>query len=174
VQFVYTIDPAVLPNVTAEREAYNASLPPDGAPGSSGSSRAVASNEAFLSLQLDELLRAWIGKHKLLPPAPPPPDPGAVPQSCTRKQGLKALARADEPDVGMAAPVFEADIQAVINAMPETTAAERLRKYDMQVEFRDAPTWRKGNVFFESMVTAMRITPEQRDALLKKAATFQE
>lgn len=160
-QVTYTIDAAVVPNVTAERNAYNAARAAD-APN-------IATDSAFIVAQLDALLRGWVKKHGLLPP-PPPSDP--VWWTVTRKQGLKALARATEPDVGLAAPIYEADIQAKIDAMPQTTAAEKLARYDMQVEFRDALTWKRGNPFFENMVAAMGITAAQRDALLQKAATF--
>lgn len=164
-QVVYNIDPAVLPNVTAERAEYNASR--------AASEPNIDTDAAFIVAQLDAMLGAWVRKHGKLPPPPPPPDPNAW-HTVTRKQGLKALARANEPDVGMAAPIYEADIQAKIDAMPSTTAAEKLAKYDMNTEFRNAATWRRGNPFFEQMVAAMGINATQRDALLKKAYTFQE
>lgn len=173
-QVVHTIDDAVAPNITAAREEHNANLPPaQNAAPNSPSPNAIATNEAFMKFKLDELVRGWIGQYKLLPPAPPPADPNVVPDVVTRKQGLKALAVGDTV-AGLAAPIFEADIWARINAMPETTTEERLKKYYMQVEFRDAPTWRRGNEYFETMVAAMGITPAQRDQLLKHAATFRD
>ena len=171
----HTIDDAVLPNVTAEREAYNAALPadPNAAPGASNP-QAFATNEAFLKFQVDELVRGYMARHKRLPAPPPAPDPNAVPDVVTKKQGLKALARADLPEIGLPAPIYEADIVARIEAMPETTAEERLAKNDMRIEYGDAQTWRRGNPFFETMVTAMGISAETRDKLLKLAATFVE
>lgn len=168
-QFTHQVDDAVLPNVTAAREEYNATL--SGGPPGGPSPQAIATDAAFLQYQLGELVRGFVKKYGLLPP-PPVVDITPAWYVVTRKQGLKALARADT--VGLAAPIYEADITARINAMPETTAAEKLAKYDMQVEFRDAQTWRRGNPFFEAMVQAMGMTAEQRDALLQLAATFQE
>lgn len=165
-QVVYLIDQAVVPNVTAERAEYNAGRAP-GEPN-------IDTDEAFVVMRMNRMLREWVQKHGKLPPQPPAPDPTPEWHVVTRKQGLKALARANEPDVGLAAPIYEADIQAKIDAMPSTTDADKLAKYDMQVEFRDAPTWRRGNQFFESMVMAMNITPAQRDALLQLAYSFQE
>lgn len=169
-QFTNQIDDALEPNITAAREAYNATLG-GAAPGGGLSPQAISTNEEFLRHDQNERIREWVKKFGLLPPAPPvnADPPWYV---VTRKQGLKALARADT--VGLPAPIYEVDIQARITAMPETTAVERLAKYDMQVEFRDAQTWRRGNPFFEQMVAAMGITPEQRDALLQLAYTFQE
>lgn len=166
-QFTHTVDPAVLPNVTAAREEHNAGLA--GGPPGGPSPQAIATDEAFLSFKLDELVRGFVKKFGLLPPQA---DPALAWHVVTRKQGLKALARADT--VGLAAPIYEADIQAVINGMPEVTAPEKLSKYDTQVEFRDAQTWRRGNPFFETMVAAMGITPAQRDALLQLAFSFRE
>lgn len=168
-QFTHLVDDAVLPNVTAAREKHNASL--SGAPPGGISPQALATNEAFLSFKIDELVRAMVKEHGLLPP-PPVVSTDPAWYIVTRKQGLKALARATT--VGLAAPIYEADIQAKINAMPEVTAAEKLSKYDMQVEFRDAQTWRRGNPFFEQMVATMGITPAQRDSLLQLAYTFQD
>lgn len=165
-QLTHHIDDAVLPNVEEARKAHNAKLG-GGAPG--GSPETFPTIEAFMKFRLDELVRGDVKAHGMLPP--PPPDTPAW-HVVTRKQGLKALARADT--VGLAAPIYEADIQARIDGMPTATPEERLRKYDMQVEFRDAQTWRRGNQFFEDLVQAMEITPEQRDALLQLAATFQE
>lgn len=168
-QFTHIVDDAVLPNVTAAREEYNAGL--SGGPPGGPSPQALATNEAFMRHLLDEMVRGFVKKHGLLPP---PPLVSADPAwyVVTRKQGLKALARADT--VGLAAPIYETDIQAKIDAMPQTTPAEVLKKNDMRIEFRDAQTWRRGNLFFEQMVAAMGITPTQRDALLQLAITFQE
>lgn len=168
-QFSHLIDDAVLPNVTAARHAHNnTALPPEGsAPGTPP--QTFETNDAFLRFRMDEDIRGMVRKYGLLPP-----DPNAVPEVVTRKQGLKALARATEPDVGMAAPVYEADIEALIAGMPSTTPEEQLQKYDFGLEFRTAPTWRRGNPFFETLRQALGITEVQRDALLKKAATFQE
>jgi len=170
-EILHFIDDAVLPNITAARNEHNANLPaaPDAAPGALNPA-AIANDEAFLQHLLNEQVRGFVKKHGLLPPAPPAPDPNAVPAIVTRKQGFKALARADS--VGLAEPILEADVLVLIDALPETTAQERLFKSDMQIEFRQALTWRRGNPFFEAMVAALGISAEQRDALLRLAGTF--
>lgn len=174
-EFTHHIDDAVMPNITAEREEFNAKQPADpaAAPGAD-SGLQFTTNETFLAYHVDGLVRGWISKHARLPAPPPPPDPNALPAFVSKKQGLKALARADLPEIGRAAPIYEADIVARIEALPEATAAERLRKNDMRIEFRDASTWRPGNAFFETMVAALGVTPEQRDNLLRLAITFQD
>lgn len=169
--FTHHVSDAAVPSLEAARLAHNAQpvSDPNAAPGALVPQ--LASVAELLAHQVDRYVRDCVKQFGLLPP-PAPTEPAW--HVVTRKQGLKALARANDPDVGHTAPVYEADVQARINAMPETTAEEKLAKYDTDVEFRTALTWRRGNPFFEQMVVVMGFTPAQRDALLQKAATFQE
>lgn len=77
-EFTYQVDAAIVPNITAELAEHNARA-----------DRKFASEEELLRFHLDEVVRQWIGKHKRLPPAPPPAP--AVPLEVTRRQGMQAL-----------------------------------------------------------------------------------
>lgn len=167
--FSHHVDDSVLPAIDAARLAHNATLPPGpGLPPGSPPPGAILTKEEFLRHHLDAMVRGWVIQFPIVPLVSTDPSWYIV----TRKQGLKALARANS--LGLPAPIYEADISARIEAMPETTPAEILAKNDMRIEFRDAQTWRRGNPFFEQMVAAMGITPTQRDALLQLATTFLE
>lgn len=166
-EFTHHIDDAVLPNVTAAREEYNRAPAAGSAPGG-GNPAPIQTNEAFLAFVLDGAISDMVKKYGMLPP-PPPAQPAWY--TCTRAHGLMALARGTQ--VGLAAPIYEADIQAKIDAMPSTTDADKLSKLDMNTKFHNDSTWVRGNPFFEQMVSAMGITAAQRDALLQLAASFQ-
>jgi hypothetical protein len=167
-QFTHTIDDAVVPNITAAREEFNSAPAAGSAPGG-GSPSPFTTNDAFLAFVMDDMVRTWVKKYGLLPPTLP-----ATPTwyQCSRAHGLMALARA--PQVGLPAPIYEADIQLKIDGMPTTSDAEKLKKLDTNTKFHNDSVWIRGNYFFESLVGAMGIKPDQRDALLQLAATFAE
>lgn len=163
--------------VTAARLAYNASLPParDESGNQVPNPAAITTDEGWIAFVNESAVKGWAVQYAA-PPAPPPEPPpiviDGVPQSVTRKQGLKALARAHQ--IGAAGPISEATIQAAIEAMPEETDEQRLLKADMQIEFKGALTWRRQNPFLLAMVGVLGLTSEQVDGLFKLAATFTE
>jgi hypothetical protein len=189
-QVLIDIPEAKRPGITAARQARNASLPAqiqdgetvvgqDGegnpilGPNMVPNPALIATDEGYITWVLGQAVDSY---NQALPAAPPPlPPPGVVggqAMSCTRKQGIKALARADQAPISFTAPVYEQDIRNMIAAMPETTAAEKLFKVDMAAEFEGAATWQYGNQFFMAMAQALGFTDAQVKALLNLAVTF--
>lgn len=168
--FNFSIPDMMMPNVEAEMAEHNATpAPPTGGLLTGALNPQMVTPEAFLKYKLEEMVRGWIKKHGLLRSTV---DPNAVPEQVPRKQGLKALARATQ--IGLPAPIYEEDILAYINVLPETTPEEKLLKVDLKTEFLYAPTWIKANPYFIALATGMGISETQRDALLRLAATLQD
>jgi hypothetical protein len=138
-----------------------------------------ATDEAYFIKNCGDLaLSYWRQKQirdTVPPPAPAPaPAPNGQIMSITRKQGLKGLLRADDPAIGMAAPILESDILAQIEAMPETTAEQKRAKYDTLYEFKNAKTWHFNNQFTTGLQQMIGASDAQKRALFDLAATFTE
>jgi hypothetical protein len=132
----------------------------------------IASPDVYLLWVINQAVDSYAAL-TAVPVAPPAPGPeviGGVPQSCTRKQGLKALARADT--LGFPAPILEADILAMIAALPEDTPEQRLFKIDTSIEFTGALTWLRTSPFVMGLAAALGLPAAAVDALFVLANTF--
>lgn len=93
-----------------------------------------------------------------VPPLPdaPGPEPDAVPHSCTRRQGQRALLVHGHLD----------DVEAAIAAI-----ADPFDRRDAQIEY-EAAIWERDNPFVQQMWAQLGGTPEQLDDLFRMAVTL--
>jgi len=174
-QILIEVDESMRPALAWEREEYNTALSPTTLDGETEvpNPALIATDEAYLTLIVGQRVQRANERMQLVQPVAPTPGPeivNGIPQSCTRKQGLKALARANT--LGFPAPITEADILAFIDAMPETTDAERLFKIDARIEFTTAPTWQRTSPFVMALAAGLGLPEAAVDALFVLANTF--
>lgn len=133
----------------------------------------IATDVDYCVKRFGQALVSWKQQKDARTPAPSPapaPLPTGEPTSCTRKQGLKALAMA--ATLGLPAPIYEGDVEAKIAALPAATDEEKQFKAFAEIEFRTAQVWIMGNPYFDSMVDLFGFTAAQTKALVKLANTF--
>lgn len=87
---------------------------------------------------------------------PPEPDPEPIPQSCTRRQGRKALLRHGLLD----------DVEDAIAAITDP-----VERRDAQIEY-EADTWDRGNAFLQGMWQQLGGSEEGLDDLFRLAVTL--
>lgn len=90
------------------------------------------------------------------PPPAPEPEPDPVPQSCSRRQGQRALLVHGHLD----------DVEAAIDAI-----SDPFERRDAQIEY-EAGTWERDNPFVQQMWAQLGGTPEQLDDLFRMAVTL--
>lgn len=126
----------------------------------SGPQPAGAIYESLPALQ-DGKTRMWLDDGwKQVPdsevPALPDPPAEPVPQSCTRRQGQRALL-----EIGRLG-----DVEAAIESI-----SDPYQKRVAQVEY-EAGTWERGSQFLIAMWSQLGGTEEELDELFRSAVTF--
>lgn len=184
-QYLVTSDESLRAGITAVRMAYNAGLPAevqigtneeDGTPIMGPNPDLIATDEDYMIWVNKMAIRSYNTQLTGTPVPAPEPDGevGGLVMAVTRKQGLKALLRANEPSIGLPAPVLESDILAMIGSMPEATPEQVQAKYDTLYEFQNAKTWQFDNPFTLGLQQMIGATDAQKRALFDLAATFTE